>query len=107
MLRATAGTDPDDQRLIDLVGELSLRSEDFRRLWARHDVRAKQSGSKLFHHPLVGDLQLSYETFAVNSAPGQLLVAYHAEPGSAAEQALRLLGTMAAPAREARAEQPR
>jgi transcriptional regulator with XRE-family HTH domain len=96
-LRATAGADLDDPRLTDLVGELSLKSEDFRRLWARHDVLARTNGIKRFVHPMVGDLTLSYETFTINGAAGQMLVAYHAEPGSASERALRLLGSLAAP----------
>ncbi|WP_062984636.1 helix-turn-helix transcriptional regulator [Nocardia anaemiae] len=95
-LRATAGTDLDDPRLTELVGELTLKSEDFRRLWARHDVRAKTAGVKHFRNPLVGDLTLSYETFAVNGAPGQILIAYHAEQGSADERALALLGMIVA-----------
>jgi MmyB-like transcription regulator ligand binding domain len=80
--------------LTELVGELSLKSEDFRRLWARHDVRAKTAGVKRFRHPLVGELTLGYETFAVNSSPGQLLVVYHAEPDSPSERASALLGTI-------------
>lgn len=95
-LRASAGTDLDDPRLTELVGELSLKSEDFRRLWARHDVRAKTAGTKRFLHPMVGELTLGYETFAVNGADGQLLIVYHAEPGSPSEHALKLLGSAAA-----------
>lgn len=98
-LRASAGTDLDDPRLTDLVGELSLKSDDFRRLWARHDVRARTAGSKRFVHPIAGDLTLSFETFAVNGAPGQTLVAYHAEPGSESERALALLGSLVAEAK--------
>lgn len=94
-LRATAG-DLDDPRLTELVGELSLKSDDFRRLWARHDIRGKTAGKKRFRNPMVGELTLAYETFAVNGAPGQLLVAYHAEPGSESERALTLLGSMVA-----------
>jgi transcriptional regulator with XRE-family HTH domain len=100
-LRASAGADLDDPRLTDLVGELSLKSEEFRLLWARHDVRAKTAGSKRFVHPAVGELTLSYETFSVNGAPGQMLIVYHAEPGSASEQALRLLSTMTVRAADA------
>ncbi|MFE4873269.1 helix-turn-helix domain-containing protein [Streptomyces sp. NPDC056682] len=92
-LRA-ANPAPDDQRLQELVGELSVRSADFARMWARHDVRAKTASAKRFRHPLVGDLTLNFETFSVNSAPGQHLVVYRAEPGSAAEQALALLGSL-------------
>jgi transcriptional regulator with XRE-family HTH domain len=102
-LRATAGADLDDPRLTDLVGELSLKSEDFRRLWARHDVLVRTNGTKRFVHPMVGELTLGYETFAVNGAEGQLLVAYHAEPGSASERALQLLGSIAAPDLDPRA----
>ncbi|PXX69181.1 helix-turn-helix protein [Nocardia tenerifensis] len=94
-LRATAG-DLDDPRLTELVGELSLKSEEFRRLWARHDIKEKTAGTKRFRNPLVGELTLAYETFSVNGAPGQLLVAYHAEPGSASERGLALLGSMIA-----------
>ncbi|MEE1942879.1 helix-turn-helix transcriptional regulator [Streptomyces sp. TRM 70361] len=95
-LRASAGTEVSDPRLIELVGELSLRSETFRRLWARHDIRRKTHETKRFRHPLVGELTLDYESLTVNSAPGQQLVVYHAEPGSPSEQALDLLGSLAA-----------
>lgn len=95
-LRASAGPEVDDPALIDLVGELSLKSEHFRRLWARHDVRAKTDGEKQFRHPLVGELTLSYETFTVNGAEGQQLVVYHAEPGSVSERGLALLASIVA-----------
>ena len=97
-LRASVGTDLDDPRLTELVGELSLKSEDFRRLWARHDVGVKTAGVKRYLHALVGELTLAYETFAVNGSPGQFLVVYHAEPGSPSEHALALLGSVAATA---------
>ncbi|PJE95864.1 transcriptional regulator [Streptomyces carminius] len=95
-LRASVGTEAADPHLIELVGELSLRSETFRRLWARHDIRRKTHETKRFRHPLVGELTLDYESLTVNSAPGQQLVVYHAEPGSPSEQALDLLGSLAA-----------
>ncbi|MFE7746940.1 helix-turn-helix transcriptional regulator [Nocardia sp. NPDC057455] len=100
-LRATAGADLDDPRLTGLVGELSLKSEEFRQLWARHDVRVKTAGVKHFRNPMVGDLTLSYETFGVNGAPGQILIAYHAEPGSPSERSLALLGSLVAENAEA------
>ncbi|HWC82397.1 MAG TPA: helix-turn-helix transcriptional regulator [Pseudonocardiaceae bacterium] len=97
-LRA-ANDDPDDPRLVELVGELSVRSPEFARMWARHEVRAKTASVKHFEHPIVGTLSLRFENFQVNSAPGQHLVVYHAEPGSPEEQALTLLGSYtAAPA---------
>jgi transcriptional regulator with XRE-family HTH domain len=105
-LRAAIGPDTDDPALIDLVGELSLKSEHFRRLWARHDVRAKTDGVKRLIHPLVGELTVTYETFTVNGAAGQQLVVYHAEPGSATERALNLLATIAAGEAAQEVQQP-
>jgi transcriptional regulator with XRE-family HTH domain len=93
-LRASVGPDLDDPHLTDLVGELSLKSDRFRALWARHDVREKTHGSKRFVHPLVGELVLRYECLAVAGSPGQLLTVYHADPGSPTEQALALLSSL-------------
>ncbi|MEO3875890.1 helix-turn-helix transcriptional regulator [Nonomuraea sp. B12E4] len=95
-LRAAAGTDLDDPLLVEVVAELSLRSETFRRLWARHDVRQKTHEIKRFRHRLVGELTLRYESLTVNSAPGQQLVVYQAAPGSPSEEALSLLGSLTA-----------
>ncbi|MEU6236206.1 helix-turn-helix transcriptional regulator [Kitasatospora sp. NPDC047058] len=97
-LREAAGRDRDDPRIIELVGELSLKSRAFAELWARHEVRGKTGEAKLFHHPQVGDLDLHYEAFAVRSAPGQQLVVYQAEPGSPSADALALLAGLAAEA---------
>ncbi|WP_405594269.1 helix-turn-helix transcriptional regulator [Streptomyces sp. NBC_01092] len=95
-LRQSAGIDPDDPRLREIVGELSLKSADFRVLWARHDVRGKTREAKLFHHAQVGDLELHYEAFTVNSAPTQQLVVYQAQPTSTSADALALLGSLSA-----------
>jgi transcriptional regulator with XRE-family HTH domain len=95
-LRAAAGPDLDDPRLLDLVDELSAGSPEFPALWARHDVREKTSTSKAFCHADVGPLTLTHQSFAVNGAPGKELVVYNAEPGSASAQALALLGSLAA-----------
>ncbi|MEU1268779.1 helix-turn-helix transcriptional regulator [Streptomyces sp. NPDC005799] len=95
-LRSSAGTGHDDPRLIRTVGELSLKSAEFRRLWARHDIRQKTHETKRLRHPLVGELTLDYESLTVNSAPGQQLVVYQAAPGSTSEQALALLGSLTA-----------
>ncbi|MFD4587183.1 helix-turn-helix transcriptional regulator [Streptomyces sp. NPDC058434] len=95
-LRRAAGFDPDAPRLIELVGELSMKSNEFRALWARHDVRGKSREAKLFHHAVVGDLELHYEAFAVNSAPGQQVIVYQAEAGSPSADALALLGSLCA-----------
>ncbi|MFI7537336.1 helix-turn-helix transcriptional regulator [Streptosporangium sp. NPDC049376] len=92
-LRAGTGHDLDDPALMALVGELSLKSADFARLWARHDVRNKVSEIKRFDHPVVGELELSYQSLTVNSSPGQQLVVYQADPDSPAATALALLGS--------------
>jgi transcriptional regulator with XRE-family HTH domain len=97
-LRASAGADLDHPRLTELVGELTLKSEHFARLWARHDVRAKVAGTKRMNHPLVGELTLAYETLAVNGSPGLNVVVYHATAGSTSAEALALLGSITAQA---------
>jgi transcriptional regulator with XRE-family HTH domain len=99
-LRALVGPDVDDPRLNELVGELSVRSERFRQLWARHDVRPKRSGTTRIHHPVVGRLELNYEKLPIPDTDRQMLSVYHASAGSANAQALALLATGAAEERE-------
>ncbi len=92
-LRAEAGRDPYDRELQDLIGELSTRSERFRQLWAAHDVRYHRSGTKSFHHPLVGELTLDFEAFTLPGDEGQRLNVYTAAPDSPAADALALLAS--------------
>ncbi|MDR6975660.1 transcriptional regulator with XRE-family HTH domain [Streptomyces sp. 3330] len=92
-LRMDAGCYPDDPRLSALVGRLSVKSEDFRRLWATHDVKEKSHGVKLLRHPLVGELSLNFEGFRLVGDGELTMVTYHAEPGSASADALRLLAS--------------
>ncbi|MHA5050625.1 helix-turn-helix domain-containing protein [Streptomyces sp. SD15] len=96
MLRAEAGRDPYDRRLTDLIGELSTRSEEFRRRWAAHNVRIHTTGMKRLHHPVVGDLDLPFETFPLGADPSQFLLTYTAEPASPSQDALNLLASWAA-----------
>jgi transcriptional regulator with XRE-family HTH domain len=96
-LRSVAGADIEDPRLVEIVGELSLRSERFRTLWARQDVKHKSTGVSLLHHPQAGPLELHYEKLLVPGTDGQTLITYHAQPGSASEERLRLLASMNAP----------
>ena len=98
VMRAEAGRDPHDRGLQDLVGELSTRSETFRRLWADHNVRTHGSGTKRFHHPVVGEVTLAYEELAITAEPGLVLLIYTAEPGSPSAERLRVLASWAAPA---------
>ncbi|GAA4619390.1 helix-turn-helix transcriptional regulator [Actinoallomurus liliacearum] len=95
-LHLYAGRHPHDPRLAELVGELSVRDQDFRRWWADHDVARRTHGSKRFHHPVVGDLTLNYDVLALTDDPDQLLGVYTAEPRSPAEEALRLLAAWTA-----------
>ena len=96
ILRTEAGRDPHDKALHDLVGELSTRSEEFRRRWGRHDVRLHGAGTKHFHHTLVGDLELAYESVDMISDPGLTLTLYAAEPASPTAHALDLLASWTA-----------
>ncbi|WP_435172847.1 helix-turn-helix transcriptional regulator [Gordonia hongkongensis] len=96
IMRAEAGRDPHDKALQDLVGELSTRSDTFRTFWAAHDVRTHGTGTKRFHHPVVGELTLAYEELAVTADPGAVLYIYTAEPGSPSAERLRLLASYAA-----------
>lgn len=96
VLRSEAGRDPYDRGLSNLVGELSTRSEAFRTRWAAHDVRFHDTGVKRFHHPVVGDLELTYETLELAADEGLRMFVYTAEAGSKSEQALSLLASWAA-----------
>jgi transcriptional regulator with XRE-family HTH domain len=107
-LRASAGPDVDDPQLTDLIGELSLKSADFRRLWARHDVKPHVgSGVHRMQHPQVGELELHYDKFHLAGADRQMLTVYQAQPGSRSEQALTLLATIAADQQHRPAGRPR
>jgi transcriptional regulator with XRE-family HTH domain len=91
LLRMDAGSHPDDTRLSALVGELSVKSEEFRQLWATHDVKEKCHGIQRLRHPLVGELDLRFESFHLADDHEQWLGTYHAEPDSPSAEALRLL----------------
>jgi transcriptional regulator with XRE-family HTH domain len=95
-LRTAAGVDPHDKGLHDLVGELSTRSDDFRRRWGAHNVRIHGTGVKHFRHHVVGDLQLAYETMDLVAEQGLKLTIYAAEPDSPTAHALTLLASWAA-----------
>jgi len=96
-LRALTGPDLDDLRLNELIAELSLKSPLFQELWARQDVRQKVGGPSRMLHPVVGPLELRHEKFSVNGTQGQLMVMYHAEPGSPSYAALQRLSALTGP----------
>ena len=95
-LRSEAGRNPYDRHLSDLVGELSTRSHEFRVRWAAHNVRFHRTGTKRIHHPVVGELELSYEAMELSADDGLTVAIYTAEPGSASQQALDLLASWTA-----------
>ncbi len=97
-LRYDAGRHPGDPQLAGLVGELSLVSADFRKLWASHTVRAKTRGCKRFHHPQIGELALDYIAMRAPDDPDMTMMIYSAPPGSAAETDLGLLAALTGPA---------
>jgi len=92
-LRLYAGRHPDDPQLTELIGELSVHSDTFRRMWADHDVHAHTTGTKRLHHPIVGDLALDYVVLAVEGDPEQTLVIYTPEPASPSAEALGILAS--------------
>ena len=96
LLRTEAGRNPHDKALSGLIGELSTRSEIFRTWWAAHNVRFHRTGIKRLHHPVVGDLSLTYEALDLAADAGLRISAYTAEPGSASEDGLNLLASWAA-----------
>ena len=95
LLRTLAAEFPYDKGLTQLVGELSTRSEVFRTLWATHNVRQHFTGVKRFHHPVAGDLTLTYESMAPTADPGLRLNAYVAEPGTGSAERFGLLASWA------------
>jgi len=95
-LRAEAGRQPYDGALTSLVGELSVRSQEFRERWAAHDVEYYRSGAQPFRHPVAGDLDLDYDALEIPADPGLTIIAYTAEPGSPSQRALDVLARWAA-----------
>jgi transcriptional regulator with XRE-family HTH domain len=99
--RRTVGTRIDDPRVVELVGELTLVSPEFRRLWGRHDVAERTGATVIFNHPVAGQLRVDREKLAVSGTDGLMLVIYHAQPGTESAERLGLLGSLAATSAEA------
>jgi transcriptional regulator with XRE-family HTH domain len=95
--RESVGSNIDDPRAVELVGELSLGSERFRQLWARHDVQVRRGRPIRMHHPQVGDLTVRCEKLTIGGTDGQMLVVYHAESGTSSADQLALLSSLSAP----------
>ncbi|MEV5069284.1 helix-turn-helix domain-containing protein [Microbacterium sp. LMI12-1-1.1] len=99
ILRQEAARDPHNRDLSDLIGELSTKSEQFRRMWAAQNVRFHRTGTKTFRHPVVGEFELTFQAMQLPGDEGLTLFAYTAEPGSRAADALKLLATWSATVR--------
>lgn len=93
MFRNAIGHDPDDPRAVAIVGELSIQSSDFRRLWAAHDVRDNVHGSKTIRHPRIGDIDVEWDAYALHGMPGPAMIVFVPQPGH--EDRLRLLSPAA------------
>ena len=92
-IRYVTGRSPGDRELARLVGELGEASRDFAQLWAEHPVQLCASGTKRYHHPVVGRLDLRYEVLHLPEEDGHRLLLQYAEPGSADDDTLRLLAS--------------
>jgi len=95
-LRSEAGRNAYDRGLSDLIGQLSTGSPEFRTRWAAHNVRFHDKGTKSIHHPLVGDLALSYQTMHLSPESSLTIAAFTAEPGSSSQQSLDILASWSA-----------
>jgi transcriptional regulator with XRE-family HTH domain len=96
ILRAAAGRNPSDRDLSELVGQLSAQSDAFCAGWATNDVRFHKTSTKHFHHPVVGELILSFNSLDLAADPGLTIHTYTPEPGSRSENVMKLLGSWAA-----------
>lgn len=96
LLRTEAGRDPHNRALIDLIGELATRSDAFRTRWAAHNVHVHVTGSKVFRHPVVGELHLAFNTIPLPGDPGLSLTVYTPEPSTGTDERLALLASWAA-----------
>ncbi|MFI9168965.1 helix-turn-helix transcriptional regulator [Streptomyces lincolnensis] len=95
-LRVEVAKNPYDRELSNLIGELSTRSDAFRTLWGAHDVHVFTEGTKRFHHPAVGEMELVHESLALPGDEGLSITVYSADPGTPAADALKLLASWAA-----------
>ncbi len=97
ILRTAHGRRRHDPDLDDLVGELTNNSQEFRTRWTAHDVRHHYTGTKRYHHPVIGDIELLFEALPIGPDQGLTLMVYPAAPGTPAAHALRLLASWSLP----------
>jgi transcriptional regulator with XRE-family HTH domain len=96
-LQAESARSPRAKAFVELIGQLSTASLEFRTMWATRNVSAHRRGKKRILHPLIGEVLLNYEALQLPGAPGLQMVTFLPEQGSPAEDALRLLGSWSMP----------
>ncbi|MGV9278417.1 helix-turn-helix transcriptional regulator [Streptomyces griseosporeus] len=94
-LRLDAARHPGDPRTARLVDELVAVSEEFRAAWDEHGLKDKTHGRYVYRHPVVGELDLGFETLRLPDDPDQALIAHTVEENSPSETRLRLLASWA------------
>lgn len=94
LFRTAIGHDPTDPRAVEIVGVLSLRSSEFRRLWARNDVRDNVHGAKTIRHPRIGDIDVEWDAYPLRGTPGPTMIVFVPQPGH--EDRLSLVSTVMA-----------
>jgi transcriptional regulator with XRE-family HTH domain len=95
-IRPLAGDDLTSPRLAEIISELSVGSDQFRKLWARHDVRPKAGDIRRLNHPQLGRVDVRFEKLGIVGTDGQMLVIYHGEPEGPFEEVLARLATLVA-----------
>lgn len=96
LLRQQAAACPDDRRLAALVGELSVQDDQFREWWGGRHVVPRTGGTKVFNHPVAGELSLAWDALTCVADPDQQLIVWSAEPDSRTYDGLRFLSSWAA-----------
>jgi len=96
-LRLAVGRYPDDSRLAELIGELTVRSPEFSTMWSQHKVRDWDLADYSMRHPVVGSLTVTQHSLQIPRTDATRMVVVTAEPGSPSEAALRLLAQITVP----------
>lgn len=95
-LRLGAGRDPLDHELTALIGELSTISPQIRADWAEADVHEHRTGQKIYRHPQVGDIEVTFDMFELPGEHGLSMCTYSVEEGSPHADKFALLAHWAA-----------